>query len=60
MLEEATGIVEKGIQQGRTAEQMKQAKVLAKFDEWGKGFIKTDGFIDEVYNALKGIPKNPS
>jgi glyoxylase-like metal-dependent hydrolase (beta-lactamase superfamily II) len=60
MLEEAMGIVEKGIQQGRTTEQMKQAKVLARFDEWGKGFIKTDGFIDEVYNSLKGIAKNPS
>jgi glyoxylase-like metal-dependent hydrolase (beta-lactamase superfamily II) len=60
MLRETSAIVEKGIQQGKSLEQLKKEKVLAAWDAtWGSGFIKTDGFIAELYNSLKGIAKNP-
>jgi glyoxylase-like metal-dependent hydrolase (beta-lactamase superfamily II) len=49
MLKETTAIVEKGLQQGQTAEQLKAAKVLAAFDaKWGGGFIKTNDWIDTI------------
>jgi len=59
MLKETSAIVQKGIDQGKTVEQMQKEKVLAKYDSWGGGFIKTDAFIAELYNGLKGIAKNP-
>lgn len=41
-------------------EQLRKEKVLAAFDaRWGGGFLKSDDFIAQVYNSLKGIPKNP-
>jgi glyoxylase-like metal-dependent hydrolase (beta-lactamase superfamily II) len=61
MLKETTGIVEKGLQQGKTAEQLKKDKVLAAYDaKWGAGFIKTDNWIDTIANSLKGLGKNPA
>jgi glyoxylase-like metal-dependent hydrolase (beta-lactamase superfamily II) len=60
MLRQTTAIVEKGIGQGASVEQLKKGKVLASFDaKWGGGFLKGDDFIAELYNSLKGIPKNP-
>jgi len=61
MMRETTAIVEKGIQAGETLEQMQRAKVLAAYDaKWGGGFMKSEGFIAEIYNSLKGVAKNPS
>jgi glyoxylase-like metal-dependent hydrolase (beta-lactamase superfamily II) len=61
MMRETTAIVEKGIQGGETLEQMQKAHVLAAYDaKWGGGFMKSDGFIAEIYNSLKGVAKNPS
>ena len=61
MLKETTGIVEKGLQQGKTAEQLKKDKVLAAYDaKWGAGFIKTDNWIDTIAHSLKGLGKNPA
>jgi glyoxylase-like metal-dependent hydrolase (beta-lactamase superfamily II) len=60
MLKETSAIVEKGIQQGKTVEQLQKEKVLAKYEaQWGGGFIKADTFIAQLYNGLKGIAKNP-
>jgi glyoxylase-like metal-dependent hydrolase (beta-lactamase superfamily II) len=59
MLKETTGLVEKGLAQGKTAEQIKKEKMLAAYDEkWGKGFVKTDNWIDTIANSLKGLSKN--
>jgi cyclase len=56
MLEDAAARVEKGIQEGKTAEQMKREKVLAGYESWGgEGkFITTDKFIDTLYEDLTG------
>jgi cyclase len=52
MLAECVSLVDAARKKGLTAEQMKSAKVLAKYEELGKGFVKTDGFIDLINNEL--------
>ena len=56
MLKDAVARVQKGIQQGKTADQLKQEKVLAGYESWGgEGkFVTTDKFIDTLYNDLTG------
>ena len=56
MLKDSVARVQKGIQQGKTADQLKQEKVLAGYESWGgEGkFITTDKFIDTLYNDLTG------
>jgi cyclase len=61
MLKETTAIVEKGLQAGKTADQLKKEKALGAYEaKWGGGFIKTDGWIDAVASSLKGVSRNPS
>jgi hypothetical protein len=56
MLNDAVARVQKGIQQGKTAEPMKKEKIMAGYESWGgEGkFITTDKFIDTLYNDLTG------
>jgi cyclase len=54
MLKETSGIVQKGIAAGKTAEDMKKGKVLAGYEKWSGDFIKTDAWIDTLYNSLIG------
>jgi hypothetical protein len=58
MLKETSAIVEKGIKEGKTVDQLKAAKVLASYDKWAGGFLKADQFLVELYNSLKGVAKN--
>ena len=37
--------------------QVKEAKVLAKYDDLGKGMIKTDFFLEMLYNELTQKPQ---
>jgi cyclase len=53
MLKDTTAIVEAGIKAGKTADQLKQAKALAKFDGWAKGFLSADAYLDMLYKDLK-------
>lgn len=53
MLKETSGIIEAGIKAHKTADQLKKAKALAKYDAWGKAFIKPDEYIDMLYQDLK-------
>src|SRR5262252_2586004 len=59
MLKETSAAVQAGIKQGKTLDQLKQEKVLAKWDSWGQGFIKTDVFIEILYDSLKKKPTGP-
>ncbi len=54
MLKETSGIVEQGIKQGKTLQQLQQEKVLAKYDSLGTPgkFITTDKFIETLYTDL--------
>jgi glyoxylase-like metal-dependent hydrolase (beta-lactamase superfamily II) len=56
MLKDAAARVEKGIKDGKTAEQMKREKVLAGYESWGgEGkFVTTDKFIDTLFDDLSG------
>lgn len=50
MLKESRDIVASAVRKKMTREQMKANKILGKFEEpYGKGFIKTDDWIDTLY-----------
>jgi glyoxylase-like metal-dependent hydrolase (beta-lactamase superfamily II) len=49
MLKETREIVSKSLKSGKSVGQIKQEKVLAGFEDLGKGFIKTDAWIDVLY-----------
>ena len=59
VLKETSAAVAAGIKKGKTLDQLKQEKVLAKWDNWGQGFIKTDVFIEILYDSLKNKPSGP-
>lgn len=52
MLKGTTAAVERGIAAGKTVDQLKSEKVLAEWDKWGSGFIKTDLWIDTLHAEL--------
>lgn len=52
MLTETTAIIRKQMQAGKTLEQIKAAGLPAEWATWGTGFIKTDRWIETVYNNL--------
>jgi len=59
MLEGTLAAVETGIAEGKTLEQLQQAKVLAPWDSYSKGFIGQDYHLAQLFNSLKGVAKNP-
>jgi glyoxylase-like metal-dependent hydrolase (beta-lactamase superfamily II) len=56
MLKETRGIVERGVKSGRTLEQLKAEKVLAKYPSPPGAFITADLFIETLYNELTATP----
>jgi cyclase len=48
MLRGTLTAVEKGVAAGKSAEQLKTENALAQWDSWGKGFIKSDFWIDTL------------
>jgi cyclase len=46
MLKDTRALVSKASADGKTADQMKTDHVLAKYEDLGKGFIKTDAWVD--------------
>ena len=52
MLKETSAAVEAGLKKKKTDDQLKKEKVLAKWDSWGQSFIKTDVFIEILYDSL--------
>jgi cyclase len=57
MLKDTRALVAKGAAQGKTADQLKSEHVLTQYEDLGKGFIKTDAWIDLL---LADIQKNPA
>lgn len=53
MLKATSAAVAKGVAAGKTADQLKSEKVLADWESWGTGFIKTDVWIDALVNDSK-------
>lgn len=56
MLKDAAARIEKGIKDGKTADELKKENVLAGYESWGGPgkFITTDKFIDTLYADLTG------
>jgi hypothetical protein len=56
MLKDSTARVQKGIELGKTMDQLKKENVLAAYESWGGPgkHITTDKFIETLYNDLKG------
>jgi hypothetical protein len=54
MLKETSAVVQKAIEEHKTPEQMKQAKILAPWAKWSGEFLDADKFIDTLYNSLTG------
>ena len=48
---ETTDIVQKSMMSGKTLEQLKKEGLPAKYQSWGTGFIKTDRWIETIYNS---------
>jgi glyoxylase-like metal-dependent hydrolase (beta-lactamase superfamily II) len=59
-LKDIVGIVEAEVKKKRTLEQMKAAKVLAKYDDLGKGFVSADAFLELVYKEVTEKKKEPA
>ncbi len=59
MLKETSAAVQAGIKKGKTLDQLKQEKVLAKWDSFGQSFIKTDLFTEILYDSLTKKPNGP-
>lgn len=55
MLKDTRALVEQAVRQGKTPAQMKQDRILAKYEDLGKGFIKPDAWIDTLYTEI--VPK---
>src|SRR5438046_803161 len=54
MLIDTRAVIEKGIQQKKTLEQLKQEKVLEPWKKYSGDFISSDAFIETLYNDLTG------
>jgi cyclase len=56
MLKDCMARVQKGIEEGKTVEQLKQENVLKGYESLGTPdkFITTDKFIETLYNDVKG------
>lgn len=54
MLKETRDVAQKAISEGKTLEQMKQAKLLAPWKKYSGDFIKEDAFLETLYNSLTG------
>ena len=52
MLKETRAIVAQALKEGKSRDEMKKEGVLAKYSDLGKGFIKTDSWIDVLYTDL--------
>jgi cyclase len=54
MLKETSAVVEKALKQHKTLEQMKKDKILDPWAKWSGDFVKTDAFIETLYNSFTG------
>jgi cyclase len=54
MLKDTKAVVEKGIQQGKSFDQLKQENVLAPWQKWSGDFITSEQWLVTLYNDLTG------
>jgi hypothetical protein len=54
MLMESRDAVQKALKEGKTLNQMKQAKLLAPWKKCSGDFVNEDTFLETLYNSLTG------
>jgi cyclase len=54
MLKGTRDVVAKSLAEGKTLDQMKQAKLLDPWKKYSGDFINQDGFLETLYNSLTG------
>ena len=54
MLKETSAVIQKALDEHKTLDQMKQAKILASWEKFSGQFVNTDAFIETLYNSLTG------
>ena len=54
MLKETREVAQNALKQGKTLDQMKQAKILDPWKKYSGGFISEDAFLETLYNSLTG------
>jgi cyclase len=54
MLKETRDVVQKALKEGKTFEQMKQARILTPWKRYAWGFITEDVYLETLYNSLTG------
>ena len=54
MLKGARDAVAKALKEGKSLDQMKQAKLLEPWKKYSGDFINADAFLDTIYNSLTG------
>jgi cyclase len=54
MLKDSYAIVDKGVKQGKSLEQLKKENVLSKYDSWNWDVFKANDFVEFIYKDIKG------
>jgi glyoxylase-like metal-dependent hydrolase (beta-lactamase superfamily II) len=54
MLKDTRDVVQKAIKDGKTLDQMKQAKLLEPWKKYSGDFVSQDVFLETLYNSLTG------
>src|SRR5580765_4184374 len=54
MLKATREVVAQGLKEGKTLDQMKQAKLLAAWKKYAGDMINADAFLETIYNSLTG------
>ena len=52
MLKDSYAIVDAGVKQGKTLEQLKKEHVLGKYDKWNWDIFKSDDFVEFIYKDI--------
>ena len=56
MLKETRALVAQAAKEGKSLDDMKKARLLVKYEDLGKGFIKVDGWLDVLHADLQPKP----
>ena len=54
MLKDTRAVVQKGIKQGKSLDQMKQENILGPWKQWSGDFVTSEQWLVTVYNDLTG------
>lgn len=56
MLKETRAVVDQGVKQGKTLDQLKHEKILDPWKDWSGEWITSDVYLETLYNDIVGNP----